>query len=243
MKGRKPLLWGVRGKMEQGHLRASVVLWGSLVFHGVEFAGVELCSLQTPDKYLVALHGTAANYILFFKPSIRRGTLTAASEGRCCPNTGFLCTKRLIKLQSEIFFFLFYIFFCLSVSGDERLWGLELRTPRQFKMHMESFQLGWIMFCTYFDENSKNHCLSFQCLWGFKCSVVHCYFGPPNEWGRLRPQRTMFIIKLILLQQLSCVHCPPTFREKVGNTLKQAEIWWDHCSSQTMSMGMKEPRV
>lgn len=91
--------------MEKGHSRASVVLWGSLVFHGVEFAGVELCSLQIPDKSLVALHGTAANYNLFFKPSIRRGILTAASEGLCSPNTGFLCTKRHIKLQSEIFFF------------------------------------------------------------------------------------------------------------------------------------------
>lgn len=58
--------------MEQGRLRPSVVLWGPLVFNGMEFAGGELCSLQIPDEYLVALHGTAANYTLFFKPSIRK---------------------------------------------------------------------------------------------------------------------------------------------------------------------------
>lgn len=51
---------------------APVLLWSPLVFHGVEFAGGELYSLQIPDKDLVALHRTAANYTLFFKPSIRK---------------------------------------------------------------------------------------------------------------------------------------------------------------------------
>lgn len=38
----------------------------------VQFPGGELCSLQIPDECLVALHGTAADYTLFFKASIRR---------------------------------------------------------------------------------------------------------------------------------------------------------------------------
>lgn len=61
-----------------------------------------------------------SKWYLIFQTLHQEGTLTAASEGLCCPNTGYLCTKGLIKLQSEMAF-LFYIFLCLSVPGDKGL--------------------------------------------------------------------------------------------------------------------------
>lgn len=110
--------------MGQGHLGPLVVLWGPLVFHGVEFAGGELCSFQISDGYHVALRGRNApqcrKLCLIFQTLCREGTLTASSEGLSCPNTGFLCIKGLTELQSETVF-LFCIFFCLSVLGDEGL--------------------------------------------------------------------------------------------------------------------------
>lgn len=110
--------------MGQGHFGPSVVLWGPLVFHGVEFAGGELCSFQIPDGYHVDLRRRNApqcrKLYLIFQTLHQEGTLSASSEGLSCPNTGFLCVKGLIELQSETVF-LFCIFLCLPVPGDEGL--------------------------------------------------------------------------------------------------------------------------
>lgn len=105
-------IMGVRGKMEQGHLRSWVVLWGPLVFHGVEFAGGEVCLLQIPLSSRVSCSPTwdCSKLYLIFQTLYQEGTLTDASERLCCPNTGFLCTKRLMKLRSEILLLLLFCF-------------------------------------------------------------------------------------------------------------------------------------
>lgn len=133
----------VRRNMGQGNLEPSLVLWGSLVFHGVEFAGGELCSFQIPGGYHTVLHGRNApqcrKLSLISQPLCQDGTLTASSEGLSCPNTGFLCVKGLTELQSEMVF-LVCIFLCLSVPGDKGLQDVGLSTHRHFKMQNKFIQ-------------------------------------------------------------------------------------------------------
>lgn len=145
-KGKEASIEGSKWEEGQGHLGPSVVLWGPLVFRGVEFSGGELCSFQIPDGYHAALrrrNGPQCRkmYLIFQTPH-QEGNLTAFYEGLSCPNTGFLRDKGLVELQSEMVF-LFCIFLCSSVSVDEGLCGLGLRTHRHFKMQ---YKFLWSVF-------------------------------------------------------------------------------------------------
>lgn len=94
--------------------------------------------------------------VLYFSDPCQEGTVTASSAWLSCPNTGFLCIKGLIELQTETVF-LFCVFLCLLVLKDEGLWDPELRIHKHFKMQYKfvcrAFSKTEVLFVRFLDKN------------------------------------------------------------------------------------------